>query len=136
VVAPARTQTQRGQQAHGSAWQLMRTLTRAAPRKHTHTLAARHLHARVRLVHELKQLVDDGLEELPVLPQELGVLAHHVPAGGRRGQARVCSACMGRSVAALPAAATGVSQAAMRAPSQAQRTHATGACGGPPHART
>jgi hypothetical protein len=39
-----------------------------------------HLHARVCLVHELKQLVDHRLEELPVLAQELGVLAHHIPA--------------------------------------------------------
>jgi hypothetical protein len=40
---------------------------------------ARHvLHAGVRLVHELKQLVDDRLEELPVRAQELGVLADDV----------------------------------------------------------
>jgi hypothetical protein len=33
-------------------------------------------------VHELKQLVDHCLEELPVLAQELGVLAHNIPAAG------------------------------------------------------
>lgn len=31
-------------------------------------------------MHELKQLVDHGLEELPVGTQELGVLADNVPA--------------------------------------------------------
>jgi hypothetical protein len=35
-------------------------------------------------VHELKQLVDNCLEKLPVLAQELGVLAHNVPAAGQR----------------------------------------------------
>ncbi len=42
--------------------------------------SAAHLHAGVRLVHELEQLVDDRLEELPVRTQEARVLPHHVPA--------------------------------------------------------
>jgi hypothetical protein len=43
---------------------------------------ARHvLHARVRLVHELEELVDHGLQELPVGAQELGVLADDIPLG-------------------------------------------------------
>jgi hypothetical protein len=50
---------------------------------------APHLHARVRLVHELEQLVDHRLEELPVRAQELGVLAHHVPGGEVGGGGRV-----------------------------------------------
>jgi hypothetical protein len=33
-------------------------------------------------MHEFKQLVDNCLEELPVLAQELGVLAHNIPAAG------------------------------------------------------
>ena len=44
-----------------------------------------HLHSRVCLVHELEQLVDDRLEELPVGSEELGVLTHHVPEGTRWG---------------------------------------------------
>lgn len=32
-------------------------------------------------MHELEQLVDHGLEELPVGTQEFGVLSHHVPKG-------------------------------------------------------
>lgn len=39
-----------------------------------------HLHSWVCLVHELKQLVDHCLEELPMLTQELGVLPHNIPA--------------------------------------------------------
>lgn len=39
-----------------------------------------HLHAGVRLMHELEQLVDDRLEELPVVPQEARVLPHNIPA--------------------------------------------------------
>jgi hypothetical protein len=31
-------------------------------------------------MHELEQLVDDRLEELPVIPQEAWVLAHNIPA--------------------------------------------------------
>ena len=39
-------------------------------------------------MHELKELVDDGLEELPVGPQEAGVLAHDVhDVGGYDGLA-------------------------------------------------
>jgi hypothetical protein len=33
-------------------------------------------------VHELEELVDDRLEELPVRAEELGVLPDHVPRGG------------------------------------------------------
>ena len=48
-------------------------------------LAGHVLDARVRLVHELEQLVDHRLEEFPVVAQEPRVLAHHVPAmGGRK----------------------------------------------------
>ena len=36
------------------------------------------LHSLVGLVHELKQLVDDGLEEPPVRPKEPGVLANNI----------------------------------------------------------
>jgi hypothetical protein len=36
----------------------------------------------MRLVHELEQLVHDGLQELPVSAQELGVLANDVPGNG------------------------------------------------------
>jgi hypothetical protein len=43
-----------------------------------------HLHAGVRLVHELEQLVDDRLEELPVVPQEARVLPHNIPAQCQR----------------------------------------------------
>ena len=32
----------------------------------------------MRLVHELEQLVDDGLQKLPMSAQETWVLAHHV----------------------------------------------------------
>lgn len=39
------------------------------------------LHARVGLVHELKQLVHHRLQKLPVVAQEAGVLPHDVPAG-------------------------------------------------------
>lgn len=54
---------------------------------------AAHLHSRVGLVHELKQLVHHCLEELPVLAQELGVLAHHIPAGqGVQQTTRIWSA--------------------------------------------
>lgn len=42
---------------------------------------ARHvLHARVRLMHELKQLVHHSLEKLPVVAQEPGILTHNIPA--------------------------------------------------------
>ena len=43
-------------------------------------LAGHVLDARVRLVHELEQLVDHRLQELPVVAQEPRVLPHHVPA--------------------------------------------------------
>ena len=36
------------------------------------------LHARVELMHELEELIDDGLEEAPVRAQEARVLAHNV----------------------------------------------------------
>ena len=38
------------------------------------------LHAGVRLVHKLKELVHHRLQELPVVPQEARVLPHHIPA--------------------------------------------------------
>eukprot|EP00983_Pelagomonas_calceolata_P077380 1153835-Pelagomonas_calceolata.AAC.2 len=44
-----------------------------------------HLDTRVCFMHELKQLVDHRLQELPVGPQKLGVLAHHIPTKGREG---------------------------------------------------
>lgn len=37
------------------------------------------LHPRVRLVHELKELVDHRLEKLPVVAQKAGVLPHNIP---------------------------------------------------------
>jgi hypothetical protein len=43
-------------------------------------LASHVLHARVRLVHKLKQLVHDRLEELPVIAQEARILPHNIPA--------------------------------------------------------
>ncbi len=39
-----------------------------------------HLHAGMCLVHELEELVDDRLQELPVVAQEARVLPHHIPA--------------------------------------------------------
>lgn len=38
------------------------------------------LHARVCLMHKLKELVDHCFEELPVCTQELGILPYYVPA--------------------------------------------------------
>lgn len=38
------------------------------------------LHPRMRLMHELKQLIHDCLQELPVVAEESGILAHHIPA--------------------------------------------------------
>ena len=38
------------------------------------------LHARMGLMHELKQLVHHCLQELPVVAQESGILAHNIPA--------------------------------------------------------
>ena len=42
---------------------------------------ARHvLDTWVGLMHELKQLVDHSLQELPVIPQEAWILPDHIPA--------------------------------------------------------
>ena len=38
------------------------------------------LHSRMGLMHELKQLVHHCLQELPVVAQEPGILAHNIPA--------------------------------------------------------
>ena len=38
------------------------------------------LHPRMGLMHELKQLVHNCLQELPVVAQESGILTHHIPA--------------------------------------------------------
>ena len=43
-------------------------------------LASHVLDARVSLMHELKQLVHDSLQELPVVAQKPGILPHHIPA--------------------------------------------------------
>ncbi len=46
---------------------------------------ARHvLDARMSLMHELKQLVHDGLQELPVVAQKAGILADHIPVARTR----------------------------------------------------
>jgi len=47
------------------------------------SVAGHVLHAVVRLVHELKQFVDDGLEEAPVSAQEARVLTDDVHDVGR-----------------------------------------------------
>ena len=38
------------------------------------------LYSRMGLMHELEKLVDNRLQELPVVSQKSGVLAHHIPA--------------------------------------------------------
>lgn len=43
-------------------------------------LASHVLDARVSLMHELKQLVHNSLQELPVVAQKPGILPHHIPA--------------------------------------------------------
>ena len=39
------------------------------------------LHPRMKLVHELKELVHDCLQKLPVVSQECGILPNYIPAG-------------------------------------------------------
>ena len=46
-------------------------------------------------MHELKQLVDHCLEELPVVAQEAGVLTHHIPAQDGEREGRGVSSCVG-----------------------------------------
>ena len=41
------------------------------------------LNTGVGLVHKLKELVHDSLQKLPVVAQEPGILAHHIPEAAR-----------------------------------------------------
>jgi hypothetical protein len=66
------------------------------------TTPAAHLHSRVCLMHELKQLVHHSLEELPVLAQELGVLTNHIPGGQGAQQQTVQIVVSSKPVAANP----------------------------------
>lgn len=59
-------------------------------------LAGHVLDARVRLVHELEQLVHDRLQELPVVAQEPRILSHHIPALMPESS-HSCQAHMGKS---------------------------------------
>ena len=68
------------QQARGAPHLLCHKLSLAFTTDLEKSVAGHVLHSRVPLVHELEQLVDDRLQELPVRPQEPGVLAHDVPA--------------------------------------------------------
>lgn len=45
------------------------------------------LDTRMSLMHELKELVHNSLQELPVIAQEAGILPHHIPAECRQGTA-------------------------------------------------
>ncbi len=52
------------------------------------------LDAWVSLMHELKELVHHGLQELPMVAQEAWILAHHIPAGKGSAMSKGLTNCM------------------------------------------
>ena len=113
---------------------------RHRPPTHPPARPPAHLHPRVRLVHELKQLVDHCLQELPVVAQEAGVLAHHIPAAaGSGGELRWLAGraghCAGRRTAGGWQAGCGAATPVHSMRGAAHRQDAAAHTSSPPHRR-